>query len=149
VTFEEADETYFIWYYARYLPEGTEICKNSPVFDGMHQVQYGRVAGHCQYDTQYYFDIMTVTLDMELITHYTETKCIGDRISIRCLYAKKNYNIARQSLLTIFNENVVKYFMNRIKEPIMRKVSNMRHPSCGQSKCWNLVVTMWPASFRP
>jgi len=24
----------------------------------------------------------------------------------------------------------------------------MRHPRCGQSKCWNLVVTTWPASFR-
>jgi len=50
-------------YYARYLPEGTEIRENSPVFDGMHQVQYGRVASHSQYGSQYYFDIMTVTLE--------------------------------------------------------------------------------------
>jgi len=30
----------------------------------------------------------------------------------------------------------------------MRQAPNMRHPSCGQTKCWNLVVTTWPASFR-
>jgi len=31
----------------------------------------------------------------------------------------------------------------------MKQFPNMRHPSGGQSKCWNLVVIMWPASFRP
>jgi len=72
-------------YYARYLPEGTEIRENSTVFDGMHQVQYGRVASHSQYGSQYYIDIMTVTFDKELTTHYTGKKCIGDRSSIRCL----------------------------------------------------------------
>ena len=84
VTFEEADEACFIWYYARYLPEGSEIRENSRVLDRTHQVQYGRVAGHCQYGSQYYFDIMTVALDTELTTHYTGTKSMGDRSSVRC-----------------------------------------------------------------
>ena len=97
VTFEESDEIYFIWYYAIYLPEGLETRENSPLLDRMHQVQYGRVAGHSEYGSQYYFDIMTVTLDTELTTHYKVTKSIRDRSSIRCLYTKKNYNIARQS----------------------------------------------------
>ena len=37
----------------------------------------------------------------------------------------------------------------RLKEPVMRYFPYMRHPSCGQSKCWNLVVTTWTASFKP
>ena len=38
---------------------------------------------------------------------------------------------------------------HREKEPIMRQFPTMTHPSCGQRKCWNLVVTTWTASFRP
>jgi hypothetical protein len=38
---------------------------------------------------------------------------------------------------------------SRVKESIMKSFPNMRRPSCGQSKCLNLVVTTWPASFRP
>jgi len=83
------------------------------VLDRMHQVQYGRVGGHCQYGSQYYFDIMTVTHDTELTTHYTGTKSIRDRSSIRCLYTKKNYNIATQIFVPIFNETAVKY-LNKI-----------------------------------
>jgi hypothetical protein len=88
--------------------------KIAPVLDGMHQVQYGRVAGHCQYGSQYYFDIMTVTLDTELTTHYTGTKSIRDRSSIRYLYTKINYNTATQIFATmrIFSENAVKYLTN-------------------------------------
>ena len=65
-------------YHARYLLHGSEIRENSPVMDRMHQVRCERVAGHCQYGSQCYFDIVTVTLYAEFTTHYTGTRSIRD-----------------------------------------------------------------------
>jgi hypothetical protein len=68
VTFEEADEAYFVRYFARNLLVGSEIRANSPAMDWMHQVQCGKLTGPCEYGTQCYCDLVTVTLCTEVTT---------------------------------------------------------------------------------
>jgi hypothetical protein len=53
---------------------------------------------------------------------------------------------SRVKTATVVSRNTRKHSM--VKEPIMGWFPNMRHPSCGQSKRWN-VVTTWTTSFRP